>query len=291
MDGNKLIGRATVMYADGTPADGTPADGTPALIGPPFSIVGVGDFDGNGKADILWYNSSTGESQIWFMSGNKLSGRATVMYADGTPALIGPPFSIVGVEVFRPHPKVPERPTNLRVTNVADREISVSWVDHSANEDGFRVNFQGKRADLSDHTGTKTVGPNVASAVLGGLRGGYDYQINVRAFNAAGDSPQSNMVEATIPAPTIAVSKQGVGASTVLTITGNGFTPGRLVTIRVTSQDLQQQVQFGETAGGDGKFVSPHSLPCVSGRQFTVTAFEDADPEGTFANAVVTTCP
>ena len=100
MDSSKLIGRATVVYADGQPADGQPA-----LIGPPFSIVGVGDFDRNKKSDILWYNSSTGESQIWFMDGSKLIGRATVVYADGQPtdgqpALIGPPFSIVGVGDF-----------------------------------------------------------------------------------------------------------------------------------------------------------------------------------------------
>ena len=91
MDGSKLDS-ATVVYADGQPADGQPA-----LIGPPFSIVGTGDFDGSGQACILWYNSSLGESQIWFMDSSKLIGRATVVYADGQPAdgqpaLIGPPF-------------------------------------------------------------------------------------------------------------------------------------------------------------------------------------------------------
>ena len=113
MDGSKLSNRTTVVDTDGKPA----------LVGPPFSIVGVGDFDGNGQADILWYNSSTGESQMWFMDGSKLSGRATVVDADGKPALVGPPFSIVGVEVFRAHPKVPERPANLHVTTVGASEL------------------------------------------------------------------------------------------------------------------------------------------------------------------------
>jgi hypothetical protein len=94
----------------------------------------------------------------------------------------------------------------------------------------------------------------------------------------------------TTTARTIAVSKQGVGQSTVLTITGGGFTPGSRVVIRVTTADLQQ-VQFGETAGGDGKFVSSHGVRCVSGGELTVTAFEDANPEGSLANVVVTTCP
>ena len=64
--------------------------------GPPFSIVGVGDFNRDGNADIVWHNSSTGETQIWFMDGNMLAGRATVVDENG-PAFVGPPFSIVGV--------------------------------------------------------------------------------------------------------------------------------------------------------------------------------------------------
>jgi hypothetical protein len=88
----------------------------------------------------------------------------------------------------------------------------------------------------------------------------------------------------------ISVAKQGTGASTVFVVSGAGFTPNGRVVIRVTTPQLQQ-VQFAETAGFDGRFVSSHSVPCVSGGQLTVTAFEDRDPTHTFANAVVTTCP
>jgi hypothetical protein len=90
MHGNTRAGRATVVDEHGTPA----------LIGPPFRIVGVGDFNQDDHADILWYNSATGETQIWFMDGNRRTGRATVVDESGTPALIGPPFSIVGVGDF-----------------------------------------------------------------------------------------------------------------------------------------------------------------------------------------------
>jgi hypothetical protein len=46
---------------------------------------------------VFLYNDQTGETQIWFMSQEQLVRRATVLGEDGQPALIGPPFRIVGV--------------------------------------------------------------------------------------------------------------------------------------------------------------------------------------------------
>jgi fibronectin type III domain protein len=280
MDRQKVSTRATVLFEDGRPA----------FVGPPWSIVGVGDFDGDKKSDILWYNSSTGEIQIWFMADNKLRSRATVLGEDGHPIFIGPPWSIVGVEVFASHPTRPNPPSGLRVTDVADRKISVSWIDHSDDEDGFSIRFRGKRTEFDDHTGTKSVGADQVTATLDGLRSGYEYTITVLAFNSAGNSPDSNGVQATTPSRIISVSKEGVGSSSVFVISGTGFTPNSLVIIRLTARDFTQ-VQFEETAGGDGRFVSPHSFPCVSGTQWTITAFEANDFLGTFANVIVTNCP
>ena len=87
MNGHQLVGRGTVLGEDGNPA----------LIGPPFAIVGIGDMDDDGRADIVWYNSQTGETQVWYMNGHQLVGRGTVLGEDGNPALIGPPFAIVGI--------------------------------------------------------------------------------------------------------------------------------------------------------------------------------------------------
>jgi hypothetical protein len=72
-------------------------NGQPIFVGPPFEIVGVGDVMGDGKADIVWHNSQTNETQIWAMNGHRIAGRATVVGENGLPAFVGPPFEIVGV--------------------------------------------------------------------------------------------------------------------------------------------------------------------------------------------------
>jgi hypothetical protein len=188
-------------------------------------------------------------------------------------------------------PPKPNAPADLTLTKQADRMVTVSWVDRSANEDGFEIRFHGTRGGFTDHGGSREVERNVTTADLAGLRSGYDYRISVIAFNAGGDSASSNEVQAALPARLISITTEGTGASTVWTVTGSGFTPFGLAVIRFTNPALQQ-VQFSQSAGADGKFVSRHSIANVSsGEQITVTAFEDADPEGTSANPIVTTCP
>jgi hypothetical protein len=85
MAGWSRIGRATVT-----------AGGRPAPIGPPWRIVGSSNFDRDGGTDILWYNSATGETQIWNMNGAERKSTATVLDESGRPIFIGPPWSIVG---------------------------------------------------------------------------------------------------------------------------------------------------------------------------------------------------
>jgi hypothetical protein len=78
------------------------------------------------------------------MDSHRLAGRATVLGEDGNATFIGPPWSIVGTGMFDPRTSRPKAPTGLRVTDVADRKISVAWLDQSDNEDGFRSDFAGR---------------------------------------------------------------------------------------------------------------------------------------------------
>ena len=61
----------------------------------------------NVASDIVWYNSQTGETQVWYMDGHRLVDRGTVIDEHGQFIPIGPPFSIVGVGEFNPPPPSP----------------------------------------------------------------------------------------------------------------------------------------------------------------------------------------
>src|SRR5438477_5232799 len=47
-----------------------------------WQVQGIGDFDGDGKADILWRNISTGENYIWLMNGLSTASQGSVNFVD-----------------------------------------------------------------------------------------------------------------------------------------------------------------------------------------------------------------
>ena len=59
-----------------------------------WQVAGIGDFDGDGKDDILWHNSATGENYIYFMDGRAIKAEG---YARTVP---DSSWHIVGIGDF-----------------------------------------------------------------------------------------------------------------------------------------------------------------------------------------------
>ena len=72
----------TTVASGGSPGSVTPSSG--------WAIQGVGDFDANGKSDILWQNTTSGQVDIWLMNG-------TTVTSDGSPGTVASGWKIAGV--------------------------------------------------------------------------------------------------------------------------------------------------------------------------------------------------
>jgi hypothetical protein len=73
---------------------------SPLIQDPNWKIVGEGDFNADGKTDILWHNPATGDLIIWYMNGTTFGSFARLSWSDGSPAVVYAPGAVVGVGDF-----------------------------------------------------------------------------------------------------------------------------------------------------------------------------------------------
>jgi trimeric autotransporter adhesin len=93
---NKETGRTTIWFMDGAKWNGGFADIEPTVTDISWSLVGIADFNGDGNPDLLWRNSDTGITTIWYMDGATWNGG----YANIEPTIADTKWSIVGLADF-----------------------------------------------------------------------------------------------------------------------------------------------------------------------------------------------
>ncbi len=89
----------------------------------------------------------------------------------------------------------PAAPTDAACITISSSRIDVSWTDNSGDEDGFRI--ERGPAAIGPWVTAGTVGPNVTTFPDMGLPASTTFFYRVFAFNAAGDSPASNVTSCT----------------------------------------------------------------------------------------------
>ena len=100
-------------------------------------------------------------------------------------------------------------------------QLQLTWTDNSTNEDGFKI--ERKTGTTGTYAQIATLGTNVTSYTDSALVDGTTYCFQVRAYNAAGNSPFTpeacGTVTATVQNFMLTVAKSGTGTGTV-TATG-----------------------------------------------------------------------
>jgi hypothetical protein len=99
----------------------------------------------------------------------------------------------------------PAAPSNLAATAASATQVNLTWTNNATNQTGFHIDRATDSA-FTQNLVTQSAGASATSFVDSGLTAGTTYFYRVRAFNAVGDSPNSNTASVTTPTLPAAVS-------------------------------------------------------------------------------------
>ncbi|MBN1674131.1 MAG: fibronectin type III domain-containing protein [Kiritimatiellae bacterium] len=113
----------------------------------------------------------------------------------------------------------PAAPSALVASAASSSRITLGWRDNSSDETGFKIDR--RQSGTSDWVRIATTGPNATAHTDTGLSADTKFYYRVKAYNAAGNSPYSNLAdattapEATPPAAPASLAARATGATRI----------------------------------------------------------------------------
>src|SRR6266404_7157406 len=177
MNGWTIVSQGQVNYID-------PADG--------WDIRAIGDFDGDGRADIWWRHNATGQDYVYFMKGWTIGSSDFAVTAPDVGWM--PRSALTVADGAGPDTKAPSTPTGLAARAASTSQINLSWNAASDNVGVIRYRVYRNGMQLVDVPQTWLTDTGLAAAT--------SYSYTVAAYDAARNlSAQSNLASATTKAP------------------------------------------------------------------------------------------
>ncbi|MFL5241324.1 MAG: fibronectin type III domain-containing protein [Gemmataceae bacterium] len=169
-------------------------------------------------------NSEDGKLYRWDMTTNTFTQVVTLTAGIGeayTPTVVGTDgtvYAINNATLFAVGAKgsVPAAPSGLSGVPATGSSVNLTWTSTATNQTGFHLDRATDSAfTLNVVTQTLPATPNSFTDTAAGLTPGTTYYYRLRAFNANGDSTNSNVATVAIPqGPAVPTNPKVVNATT-----------------------------------------------------------------------------
>ena len=115
---HKTDGRISIWYMDGTTRTGVATPSVPQVSDPQWRIVGIGDFNSDGRPDLTWQYPADGRLAVWLMNGTTVTATQNLTPDRTTTAQ----WKVAGVADFNADGK-----SDLLLRNVSTGEVA-AWL-------------------------------------------------------------------------------------------------------------------------------------------------------------------
>jgi hypothetical protein len=143
-------------------------------------------------------NKTATQSYTINISSTVGSGTAFVGFTGGTGGQTATQDILTWTYTPTATATAPAAPSNLTATAASATQVNLTWTNNATNQTGFHIDRATDSA-FTQNLVTQTAAASATSFVDSGLTTGTTYYYRVRAFNAVGDSANSNTASVTTP--------------------------------------------------------------------------------------------